>query len=88
MNSFQDILTQWNKRYDSFTKLQHAYADIALLVLVTSGIISLINYKLGQSLLFISVCALLVFIANGVVWALLRTFLGAKPVRTSNSRKK
>lgn len=75
MELIRKQLHSWNNRHDSFTKLQHAYAVLALLVFVIAGIISLVNYQLGQSMLFIALCSLMVFIANGVVWALIRTFL-------------
>lgn len=75
MKSLKKELQTWSTTNDSFTKLQHAYVAIAATALVAAGIIGLINYSLGQSILFLALCATLVFIGNGVVWALMRTFI-------------
>lgn len=75
MKPFQQLLDQWNTTHDSFSKLQHAYVAIAVVSFLTAGIIGLMNYRLGQSILFIAMCATLVFVGNGVVWALMRTFV-------------
>lgn len=75
MELLYTALREWNKRENSFTKLQHAYVVIIITMLVAAGVIGLINYSLGQSILFITVAAVLVFIANGVVWALLSAFV-------------
>ena len=87
MELIRKQLRNWNNNHDSFTKLQHTYAVLALLVFVGAGIISLVNYQLGQSILFIALCSLLVFIANGVVWALIRTFLVPAERKTTSKRK-
>ncbi len=84
MESFRTQIQHWNKQYDSFAKLQHIYAATAVATLLVAGVVSLINYQLGQSILFIAVCAVLIFVANGVVWALIRTFLSPQSI----SRKK
>lgn len=88
MQSFRTLFQTWNTQHDSFTKLQHAYITIAIAALLVAGIIGLINYSLGQSILFIAVCALFIFIANGVVWALLRTFLAPEPKKAASSTRK
>lgn len=88
MKSLKKELHDWDIRHTSFTKLQHAYAGIAALSLVAAGVIGLINYQLGQSILFVAMCALLIFISNGVVWALLRTFLAAPATPQPTKRKK
>lgn len=85
--SLRDTIARWNKTTDTFTKLQHGYGAITLLLLVAAGIIGLINYSLGQSLLFLSLLALLVFIANGVLWALLKTFVIGQISQPSATQK-
>lgn len=75
MESLFDLLRQWNARQSSFVKLQHAYVLVAVVSLVAAGIVGLINYNLGQSILFVATVAALVFIANGVIWAILNTFV-------------
>ena len=75
MKPIRTSIAQWNKTYSDRTKLQHGYAVLAVLSLIVAGIIGLINYNLGQSLLFVAIVAVLVFVANGVVWALINTFI-------------
>jgi len=75
MKSIRTSIAYWSKTYSDRAKLQHGYAVLAILSLIVAGIIGLINYNLGQSLLFVAIAALLVFIANGVVWALINTFV-------------
>ncbi|HMS93474.1 MAG TPA: hypothetical protein PKD28_03740 [Candidatus Saccharibacteria bacterium] len=88
MKSIRTFLTHWNVTYSDRTKLQHAYAALAVISLIVAGIISLINYSLGQSFLFISIVTVLVFIGNGVVWALINTFvIPSTPTRPRQSKK-
>ena len=75
MKTIRTSIAHWNKTYSDRAKLQHSYAILAMFSLIIAGIISLINYNLGQSLLFVAVVTVLVFIANGVVWALINTFI-------------
>ena len=82
-----EALRQWNKTNDRHAKLQHIYLTLALSVLVLAGLVGLVNYGLGQSLLFLSTVALLVFIANAVVWALAESFIVARLSKRPASRK-
>ncbi len=90
MKLIQQIITDWNKSHDSFGKLQHAYVAIAVVSFLTAGIVGLMNYRLGQSILFIAMCATLVFVGNGIVWALLRTFVISRieTKKATTTRKK
>lgn len=85
--SLFQTLQAWNKTYSEHTKLQHAYIVMAILVLIAAGIVGLINYNLGQSLLFVTCVLVVIFIANGVAWALLKVFvslpLEAKPPKNT-----
>ena len=75
MKSIRAFLSNWNTTYSDRTKLQHGYAVLAIISLIVAGLVSLINYGLGQSLLFIAIITVLVFIGNGIVWALINTFV-------------
>ncbi len=88
MESLYTALREWNKRENSFTKLQHTYVAIIVAMLVAAGIIGLINYSLGQSILFVTVAAVLVFIANGVVWALLSAFVTPRLSKSASRASK
>lgn len=84
-----DSLRSWIVSTDTFTKLQHSYVALSLTSLVIAGLISLINYDLGQSLLFISLMLILIFVANGIVWAVVRTFIVAEtnPAKQPSRKK-
>ncbi len=82
-----EALRQWNKTNDRHAKLQHIYLSLALIILVLAGLIGLVNYGLGQSLLFLSTVALLIFIANAIVWALADSFIVARLTKRPTSRK-
>lgn len=90
MQAIYSFLAKWNKTTDSFTKLQGLYAVIAIAMLLIAGLIALINPALGQSAAFYAVLATLTFIANGVLWALLRTFvlphIEARTAKTSRKK--
>lgn len=88
MKALLNILRQWNTTYSDFGKLQHTYILVALAGLVGAGIVGLINYRLGQSILFLATAAVLVFIANTVVWALLQTFVIARLSSLAKARKR
>lgn len=75
MKQVRTLFRTWNNEKSSYAKLQYAYALLAVSAVFVAGLISLINYGLGQSILFIATILTLIFITNGVVWALLRTFV-------------
>lgn len=68
-------LEDWNSSTDSRKKLQHAYLAAAFALLLAAGIVGLINYDLGQKILFIAIVAGAMFLANSVAWALLQSFV-------------
>ena len=68
-------LQEWNMATDARQKLQHAYLASALALVLTAGIIGLINYELGQKILLVAFICIAVFLANAVAWALLQSFV-------------
>ena len=73
-----EMLKNWNKTHDRQARLQHAYFASAVLVLMIAGLVGLINYSLGQSLLFVAVSLFIIFIANTIAWALLESIVLSK----------
>ena len=45
------------------------------MTLLVAGVVGLMNANLGQSILFLAFVLAMAFIGNGVVWALLQTFV-------------
>jgi cell division protein FtsW (lipid II flippase) len=75
---FSDIvktLQDWNERTSSRQKLQHAYIVTAIGLVVSAGIVGLVNYDLGQRILSGAFLAVAAFLANAVIWALLQSFV-------------
>lgn len=75
INSFIRILEDWNTNTDSRQKLQHAYVTAACVLVLFAGIVSLINYELGQRILLAAILAIGLFFVNSVAWALLQSFV-------------
>lgn len=75
MQSLYTFLAQWNKTSDSLAKVQAAYGVLAIALLLIAGLVSLAQPNLGQSILFLAIVSGLAFIANGVIWSIVRTFV-------------
>ena len=78
----QQVLVTWNSRTNDKQKLQQTYVAGAVSLLLAAGLVSLVNYQAGQSMLLIALIAFGMFIVNGVVWALLQSFLLRLPAET------
>lgn len=75
MQSVYTFLAKWNKTSDPFGKIQAVYIALAVALLFVAGVIALVNPALGQSAAFYALVAALTFVGNGVIWALVRTFV-------------
>lgn len=71
----QQVLVTWNSRTNDRQKLQQTYVGGAVSLLLAAGLVSLVNYQAGQSMLLIALITFGMFVVNGVVWALLQSFL-------------
>jgi NADH:ubiquinone oxidoreductase subunit 6 (subunit J) len=71
----KDALQDWNLATDSRRKLQHTYLLLAISLLFIAGVVGLINYELGQRVLFIAILAGAMFVINAIAWALLQSFI-------------
>lgn len=67
----KDLLSQWNAAHGERAKLQHAYLVVSLLGIIVAGLVGLLNYDASRALLRICFAGLGIFVANGIVWALL-----------------
>lgn len=75
---YQSVLTylaKWNENTDERVKLQHVYAFGGVALLVVAGLVGLVNYTLGQTLMNIALISIAVFFINAIVWALVTAFL-------------
>lgn len=83
-----EALKDWSRTNDRHSKLQHVYLTLAAVLLVVAGLASLVNYRLGQSILFLSGAAALVFLANAVVWALTDSFVVSRLQKRADTKRK
>lgn len=90
MQSFFTYLSQWNKDTDRYSKMQYIYIILAISLLVVAGLVSLVFPNLGQSLVFLAGVSALVFVANGVIWAMVKTFVvpNIQAPKATSTRKK
>ncbi|NCU38587.1 hypothetical protein EOL96_06045 [Candidatus Saccharibacteria bacterium] len=90
-NSVKKMLVKWNVSYDEREKLQHAYVALAFMLVISAGLIGLINYDLGQQMTAIALLFLVMFVVNLVFWTLLQGIVLMrldKITRTKNTTKK
>lgn len=74
----REILIEWNKANSERVKLQYAYGILATLLLVLAGLVSLVNYSLGYSILAIAFGFTVIFFVNAIGWVLLDAFILSK----------
>lgn len=70
-----EYLRKWNVAKDAFGKVQGVYAALAIVLFLGAAVVSLMNPNLGQSIIFFSLIAFLVFVGNAIIWALIQTFV-------------
>ena len=80
------LLNNWNATTTERQKLQHTYLVISIAMVFVAGIISLLNTEIGHEIVLIALFAVMVFLANAVIWNLLNSALLTK--LSSRSKKK
>lgn len=75
MQNVYTYLAKWSKNRDAFAMLQGAYGVLAAVLLLIAAFVSLLNASLGQAIIFYAFVAALTFVGNGVMWAILKTFV-------------
>ena len=89
---FVSTLNKWYQETDSRVKLQHAYMALAIIGIIVAGLVGLVRYEVGQTLVTISFICLGVFIVNAIAWALLNGLVlmrlekNVKPKTTSKKK--
>lgn len=84
IQTFKDMLSEWNTRYSERVKLQHAYLAAAVVGIVVAGLVGLLNYDASRAILRVCFAGLGIVLVNAIGWALLFSFvvnrLPKKPV--------
>ena len=88
METISALLQKWNKSTSERTKLQHTYLCIVVVVTIISGLIALIDADLAHRLVLIPGIALVAFLSNAIVWALLKVYGVARLDSKKSSIKK
>ena len=83
---FKQFLTEWNSYKNQRTKLLQAYFLIIISLAVVAGFLSLLNSDFGRVLMIIAAFTAVIYIFNGVVWALLDAFIA--PILPKHEAKK
>lgn len=86
---FKQFLVEWNSGKNQRAKLQQAYFLTIILLAVVAGFLSLISGDFGRALMLIAALIAVVYVINGVAWALLDAFIAPiLPKNDKSSRKK
>ncbi len=84
-NSLFNAVLEWNKSTNERQKLQHIYIFLIVFSLLTAGLVSLVDSRTGQDILFVTGVASAIFLANAVIWSLVESIFLA---RLSGRRKR
>jgi hypothetical protein len=88
IQTFKDMLVQWNDKYSERAKLQHAYIVLSLAGIVIAGLVGLLDYNASRAILRVCFAGLAIFGINAIAWALLFSLVVNKlPSNKRASRK-
>ena len=88
IQSFKEMLVQWNADHSERVKLQHTYVAVALVGIIVAGLVGLLNREVSQIIVGVSLISLGIGLANVLVWALLYSLVIVKlPGKSRTPRK-
>ena len=82
-------LSSWNYQKDQRRKLQQAYLTVVFIGLVLAGLLTLLNVPQSRLAAMIAAGFAVVYLVNGIAWALLEAFVAPnlpKPESTTNKK--
>ena len=82
-------LSSWNYQKDQRRKLQQAYLAVVFIGLVLAGLLTLLNVTQSRLSAMIAAGFAVVYLVNGIAWALLEAFVAPnlpKPESTTNKK--
>ena len=85
------FLSDLNAEKNQRRKLQHTYIVLAILLTFVAGVVALADPSLSRCIVTIAGGVLVVFLINGVSWAVLEAFVAPrlpKPKPTQRSTKR
>ena len=82
-------LGDWNRQRDQHRKLQQAYLTVVFIGLVLAGLLTLLNVPQSRLAAMIAAGFAVVYLVNGIAWALLEAFVAPNlPKLESTTGKK
>ena len=87
IQSFKEMLIQWNAAHGERAKLQHTYVALAIVGIVLAGLVGLLNRDLSQLIVGASLVSLGIAFANVLIWALLYSLVVMKLPKARTPRK-
>jgi len=88
IQSFKEMLAQWNTDHSERVKLQHTYVAAAIIGILVAGLVGLLNREVSQIIVGVSLISLGIALANVLVWALLYSLVIIKlPSKSRTTRK-
>jgi len=82
-------LSSWNYQKDQRRKLQQAYLAVVFIGLVLAGLLTLLNVTQSRLSAMIAAGFAVVYLVNGIAWALLEAFVAPnlpKPESTTGKK--
>lgn len=82
-------LSSWSYQKDQRRKLQQAYLTVVFIGLVLAGLLTLLNVPQSRLAAMIAAGFAVVYLVNGIAWALLEAFVTPnlpKPESTTNKK--
>lgn len=87
LQTFKDMLVEWNGTHTERTKMQHAYLVTSLLGIVLAGLVGLLDYNASRAILRVCFAGLGIFAVNAIIWALLFSLVCNKLPAYKRTRK-
>ena len=88
IQTFKDMLSDWNSTHSERAKLQHAYLVVSLAGIVLAGLVGLLDYDASRAILRVCFAGIGIFAINAIVWALLFSLVVNKLPSTKRSTRR
>ena len=84
----KQALIGWNCQKDQRHKLQQAYLAAVFVGLILAGCLTLLNIQQGRLIAMVAAGFALIFLVNGIAWALLEAFIAPNLPKAESSASK
>ena len=81
-------LSSWSHQKDQRRKLQQAYLTVVLIGLILAGLLALLNVPQSRLAAMIAAGFAVVYLVNGIAWALLEAFVAPNLPKPESSASK